>query len=148
MATAVVVVVILLPSLVNHCHCHPCPPPPAQKLILECETCLRGARTTTTMAWSQSRTGVVVGMSRKTGISPPSRWPLSSISGAICAMCQSWGALVGLVVLYTTLAFPSGNNFPISSLHFWLLWVLAMAKGAGYRQCWSQCRHSNNDRKM
>ncbi len=63
------------------------------------------------------------------------------------AFRQADAALVGLIVLSTTLAFPSGNSFPISPLRFWLIWALAMAKGDCYRECRSRCGHSSNDRK-
>ncbi len=92
MATAAVVIVIIPPSLVDPCHCCPCPPPPAQTPIPGRETCPRGATMTTTMAQSQSRTGHCCQcIEDNWHQSPPPHQPLSSISSAICATCQSRG---------------------------------------------------------
>jgi hypothetical protein len=153
MATAVVVIVIVLPSLADRRRRRPRPPPPARTPILERETRPREATRKRQRPEINPVRAIVVGASRTTGINPPPPSapqqhqrrdsPHVSKSGG----GQADAALVGLVDLSTTLAFPSGNNFPISPLHFRRLWASTTAKGDYYREGRSQCEHSSNDRK-
>jgi hypothetical protein len=155
MATAVIVIVIVPPSLADRHHRRPCPPPPppARTPIPERKTCPRGAMTMTTTARSQSCTGHCRWLVKDNRHPPPPLLaPQQHQRRNLPHVSKSWGpqadaALVGLVVLSTMLAFPSGNNFPVSPLHFWRIWASAMAKGDCYRECRSQCEHSSNDRR-
>ncbi len=91
MDTALIVIVIILPSLVDHCRRCPHPPPPAQTSILERKTRPREATRTTTTARNQSHMGHCGRRVKDNQHQSPPHWPLSSISGAIRATCQSWG---------------------------------------------------------